>query len=117
MESPRDDAPKIPEREPDRGSEDRPAAASVPVVVRRSPKFWPFVGAGAVLGVLVAVISAYTGAGSAEFTRASVAGFLAVFFGLAGVLVGCIAYLVADRVGAKRATRTTAVPLDGPGAP
>lgn len=85
---------------------------SFEVQVRSSPRFWPFVCTGAALGILVAFVSAYTGAESTEFTRGSVASFLAVLFGLAGVLLGAVAYLVVDGVLRRRYRRATAVPLD-----
>jgi hypothetical protein len=73
------------------------------VVVRRAPKFVPFMAAGVVLGVVVAAVTALAGPESAEFTRGAVFGFFAVLFGLAGLLAGAVAALVLDRVGVKRA--------------
>ncbi|MEE1621377.1 hypothetical protein ACQ3I4_05075 [Zafaria sp. Z1313] len=84
----------------------------IEVEVRSAPRFWPFLGAGAALGILAALVSAYTGEESAEFTRAAVAGFLAVLFGLAGVLVGALAYLAVDRILRQRARHGTAVPVE-----
>ncbi|MBG6084190.1 hypothetical protein [Zhihengliuella flava] len=89
-----------------------PAPDSIDVEVRRSPKFWPFLGAGAFVGVLVALISAYTGEPSTEFTRGAVAGFLLVIFGVIGVAVGAVAYLIADKVASKKARRTRAELID-----
>ena len=79
-----------------------------------APKFWPFMGVGAALGVIIALISAFTGPESAEFTRGSVAGFLAVGFGMVGVLLAGIAFVIVDRVTLKRARRATAVPTGDP---
>ncbi|GER22420.1 hypothetical protein NCCP1664_09170 [Zafaria cholistanensis] len=107
MEPHQHDAQPSPEPGPSRPIE---------VTVRRSPKFWPFLVAGAFVGVFAAIISAYTGQESAEFTRGTVLGFLAVFFGMGGLALGAIAWLVTDRVQRKRARRATAVPLDGPDA-
>lgn len=73
------------------------------VVVRRAPKFVPFMAAGTVLGVVVAAVTALAGPESAEFNRGAVFGFFAVLFGLAGLLVGAVAALVLDRVGVRRA--------------
>jgi len=73
------------------------------VVVRRAPKFVPFMAAGVVLGVLVAAVTALAGPENAEFTRGSVFGFFAVLFGVAGLLAGAVAALVLDRVGIRRA--------------
>jgi hypothetical protein len=99
----------------------QPSPASGPsrpieVTVRSSPKFWPFLVTGALIGVFAAIISAYTGEESVEFTRGAVLGFLAVFFGVAGLALGAIVWLVTDRVLRKRTRRATAVPLEGPDA-
>jgi len=86
----------------------------IEVTVRSSPKFWPFLAAGALIGVFAAIVSAYTGEEAVEFTRGAVLGFLAVFFGMAGLALGAVAWLVTDRVLRKRTRRATAVPLEGP---
>ncbi|WP_372697194.1 hypothetical protein [Arthrobacter sp. JSM 101049] len=88
----------------------------VEVSVSSSPKFWPFVGAGAVLGVLAAMFTALAGDPGGEFTQGSVFGFFAVVFGLAGVLLGCIAFLIVDAVLRRRGRRAHAVPMDDDGA-
>jgi len=82
-------------------NENRPA--SIDVEVRRSPKFWPFIGAGAAVGIVLALVSAYTGEPHVEFTRGAVAGFLMVFFGLVGVFLAALAYLLVDKVLLKKA--------------
>lgn len=97
----------------------QPSPASGPsgpveVTVRSSPKFWPFLVTGALIGVFAAIVSAYTGEESVEFTRGAVLGFLAVFFGVAGLALGAVVWLVTDRVLLKRARRATAVPVEGP---
>lgn len=103
-----------PQQDPQHTPRPVPPNGSVEVRLRRAPKFWPFVGMGAALGILVAIVSAFTGPESAEFTRNTVAGFLSVYYGIAGVLVGCVTYLIVDRVTSKRDRRTTAVPVDEP---
>ncbi|HXD27496.1 MAG TPA: hypothetical protein VN621_01935 [Arthrobacter sp.] len=92
------------------------APGPLEVSVSSSPKFWPFVGAGAVLGVLAAMVTALAGDPDGEFTRGSVFGFFAVVFGLAGVLLGCIAFLIVDAVLRRRSRRAHAVPMDDDGA-
>ncbi|GAB3670197.1 hypothetical protein GCM10027591_16600 [Zhihengliuella somnathii] len=92
--------------------ETQPAPASIDVEVRRSPKFWPFVGTGAAVGILAALISAYTGEASEEFTRGAVAGFLMVVFGLFGVALGTLAFLVADKVVYRKVRTARAERLD-----
>lgn len=83
-------------------------------MVHSTPKFWPFMGVGAAVGIIIALISAFTGPESAEFTRTSVAGFLGVGFGMAGVLLAGIVFVIVDRVTLKRARRAVAVPTGDP---
>lgn len=92
---------------------DKPSA-EVEVLVYAAPRFWPFVGIGALVGVVVAFISAFTGEESADFTRASVAGFLSVGFAFCGVLLAGIAFLIVDRITRKKARRALAVPMGDP---
>ncbi|WP_309080970.1 hypothetical protein [Zhihengliuella sp.] len=90
---------------------------SIDVEVRRSPRFWPFMAVGAVLGFIAALISAYTGEPHQEFTRGSVAAFLAVIFGIIGVFLACLAYLLVDRSLRRRTRRLQAVRVDGASTP
>lgn len=83
------------------------------VTVRRAPKYAPFIAVWAVLGVVLAAVSAYTGPENAEFTRGTVFAFLAVLFGLAGILVGSLLFLLIDRASVKRAKHVTAVAEPG----
>ncbi|MBV1780644.1 hypothetical protein KRR55_16125 [Paeniglutamicibacter sp. ABSL32-1] len=92
---------------------DKPSA-EVEVEVYAAPRFWPFVGVGALVGVVVAFISAFTGEESADFSRGSIAGFLAVGFAFFGVLLAGIVYLVVDRITRKKARRALAVPMGDP---
>lgn len=87
------------------------------VSVRRAPKFAPFMGAGIVLGIIVAAISAYTGPESAEFTRGATFGFLAVIFGIVGMLVGALVVLVIDRISVRRSRKMLAVETEDPESP
>lgn len=89
-------------------------AENIEVVVHASPKFWPFMGVGAAVGIIIAFISAYTGPESTEFTRGSVAGFLAVGFVVAGILLAGIVFLIVDRITLKRGRRATAIPTGDP---
>ncbi|MFL4476117.1 hypothetical protein ACIPVK_19155 [Paeniglutamicibacter sp. MACA_103] len=88
--------------------------AEVEVEVYAAPRFWPFVGVGALVGVVIAFISAFTGEESANFTRGSVAGFLSVGFAFFGVLLAGIVFLVVDRITRKKARRALAVPMGDP---
>ncbi len=83
------------------------------VTVRRAPKFVPFVLIWALLGVIAAAISAYTGPENPDFTRGTIFAFLAVLFALAGVLIGSLLFLLIDRVSVKRAKPATAVAEPG----
>ncbi|UNK46543.1 hypothetical protein [Arthrobacter sulfonylureivorans] len=83
------------------------------VTVRRAPKFVPFVLIWALVGVIAAAVSAYTGPENPDFTRGTIFAFLAVLFALAGVLIGSLLFLVIDRVSVKRAKPATAVAEPG----
>lgn len=92
-----------------------PASASEPapieVMVHASPRFWPFICTGAAIGLILALISAYTGDESADFTRGTIAGFLGAGFAAGGAFLAGIAYLIVDRVTRSRSRRATALPL------
>lgn len=77
-----------------------------------SPRFWPFIATGAAIGLIIALISAFTGTESADFTRGTIASFLGAGFAAAGALLAGIVYLIVDRVTRSRARRATARPLD-----
>jgi predicted lipid-binding transport protein (Tim44 family) len=83
------------------------------VTVRRAPKFVSFVLLWALLGVIAAAISAYTGPENPDFTRGTIFAFLAVLFALAGVLIGSLLFLVIDRVSVKRAKPAQAIAEPG----
>ncbi|PQZ96320.1 hypothetical protein CQ018_03380 [Arthrobacter sp. MYb227] len=83
---------------------------NIEVVVHSSPKFWPFMGVGAAIGIIIGVLSAFMGPEQAEFTRGSVAGFLGVAFAVVGVLLAGIIFLIVDRVTLKRGRRGLATP-------
>ncbi|MDQ0095280.1 hypothetical protein [Paeniglutamicibacter psychrophenolicus] len=90
------------------------AADDIEVEVYAAPKFWPFMGIGALLGVIIAFASAFTGEESTDFSRAAVAGFLSVAFAFFGVLLAGIVFLVVDRITRKKARRALAVPMGDP---
>lgn len=103
------------------------AAASVPptlvvddeivtVTVRRSPKYAVFLIAGAVVGVIVALILTFAFSGTAEespntgmvYSQSQVFGFLALIGATLGVLVGGVTALILDRVLSRRTHDVTA---------
>lgn len=88
------------------------------LVVRRAPRFAPFLITGALLGVIAAAIIALTGAESSEFTRGAVFGFFAMILAIPGLLLGGLAVLLADRASINKARRIQAEPTgeeSGPG--
>ena len=88
----------------------------VPVTVRRAPKYAAFATVGVAAGLVLALVSAYTAAPSPEFTPGTVFGFLAVFYGLAGLLLASIVFLVVNRATLRGSGRRgTAVPVDDDG--
>lgn len=79
--------------------------------VRTAPKIFPFLGAGFVLAALVALIAAWFShaslveaaeGGAVEFSFMAVFGFFLVTFGVVGVGVGALAFLLTDRLGRRR---------------
>lgn len=81
------------------------------VLIRRAPKFVPFLVAGAVVGVLVAAVVALSGSGSEQFAPSAVFGFFAVLFAVAGAGLGAVVALVLDRRSVRQARRAAAEPL------
>lgn len=65
--------------------------------VRRAPRIGVFMAAGAVVGVLVALLVATFGERSPEFSLLSTFGFFAVTFGVAGAALGALVWLLVDR--------------------
>lgn len=75
------------------------------IIVRRAPKFVPFLVAGGILGVLVAAVVAWGAPGNAEYDRSTIFGFFAVLLAVPGVVFGGIVALILDRVSIKRMER------------
>ncbi|CAN00789.1 hypothetical protein [Clavibacter michiganensis] len=78
------------------------------VLVRRSPRYFRFMGVGAVLGIIVAMVLTLTFPPNPEFSEAQVLAFLALF---AVVLFGGLAALIAlalDRAASRRSRVLTA---------
>ncbi|WP_323959321.1 hypothetical protein GC088_12425 [Arthrobacter sp. JZ12] len=78
------------------------------VTVRRAPKFASFMGLGALIGFIAALIVAYSGPGDPTLTRESVLGFFTVVFALPGVLLGALLALLLDWISVRRARQATA---------
>ncbi|MBD7958300.1 potassium transporter Trk [Microbacterium sp. Sa4CUA7] len=79
--------------------------------VRRSPKFAVFLGLGAALGLLVALILTFAFDGTREvsantgvvYTSTQVFGFVALICVPVGIAIGGIVAVILDRVLARRA--------------
>ncbi|MCR2784637.1 MULTISPECIES: potassium transporter Trk [unclassified Microbacterium] len=78
--------------------------------VRRSPKFAVFLGLGAVLGILAALILTFAFGGSAEespntgmvYSQTQVFGFVALICVPVGIAVGGVVAVILDRALARR---------------
>ncbi|MCA4134734.1 hypothetical protein [Arthrobacter sp. M4] len=75
------------------------------VVVRRAPRFVPFMILGGIIGIILAAFVAYGLPGDPSFERSAVFGFFTVGFAAAGVILGSVAALILDRVSVRRAER------------
>ncbi|HEY8294275.1 MAG TPA: hypothetical protein VIG41_02955 [Micrococcaceae bacterium] len=75
------------------------------IIVRRAPKFVPFLVAGGIVGVLVAAVVAWGAPGNAEYDRSTIFGFFAVLLAVPGVVSGGIVALILDRVSIRRMER------------
>jgi hypothetical protein len=78
------------------------------VTIRRAPKFAPFMGLGALIGFVAALIVAYTGPADPTLTRESVLGFFTVVFAIPGLLIGGLVALLLDRISVRRMKQATA---------
>lgn len=88
-----------------------PDAASLEhrtLVIRRAPKIQVFLVGGAVLGALVALISTTLGGENENFTFGSLFGYFVVLFGILGVALGALVWLVLDRRSKKHTYTVTA---------
>lgn len=88
-----------------------PAPASLDhrtLVVRRAPKVQVFLVGGAVLGMVAALIATSVGGENEDFTFGSLFGYFLVLFGIAGVAIGAIVWLVLDRRSRKHTYTVTA---------
>lgn len=77
--------------------------------LRRVPRFGVFLVLGVVLGVIVALILSYAfdgtdqvAANGVKYSRGQVFGFLAVFCGAAGLILGAVVAIVLDRTVGRR---------------
>ncbi len=66
--------------------------------VRRAPRYEVFVGAGALVGLLVALVIGLTGPFDPGFGRAKLIGYLAIGFALLGGLLGGLVAVAIERL-------------------
>jgi MFS family permease len=72
------------------------------VRVRRAPKYQAFIGVGAALGLLIALVSGFTGPVNVDFSRAKLVGYLAIGFGLVGAALGGLVAILIERRAGRR---------------
>ncbi|MGL5859119.1 MAG: hypothetical protein ACRC35_12085 [Angustibacter sp.] len=65
--------------------------------VRRVPRYRAFLGAGAGVGLLTAIVVGVTGPADPSVGRGSVIGYLALLFGLLGAVTGGAVAVVLER--------------------
>ncbi|NUL47481.1 hypothetical protein F7P69_20085 [Cellulosimicrobium funkei] len=88
-----------------------PAPASLDhrtLVVRRAPKVQVFLVGGAVLGMVAALIATSVGGENEDFTFGALFGYFLVLFGIVGVALGALVWLVLDRRSKKHTYTVTA---------
>ncbi|GGC80687.1 hypothetical protein GCM10011512_04320 [Tersicoccus solisilvae] len=83
------------------------------VLVRRAPRFAPFLVGGAVLGFVVAGLFTLGRPEDPQYTPAAAFGFFAMLFGIAGVGLGALLALLLDRRSHRRARRASADEVTG----
>ena len=73
------------------------------VRIRRSPRYLRFMGLGAAVGVIAALILTVAFPAAGEFSPSQVFGFLGLFLVVAGGAIGAVVALIIDRAGSRRA--------------
>ena len=90
------------------------------VTVQRSPRYLRFFFVGISIGVIVALILTFSFPADPQFTQTQVFGFLVIFTGIGGGVLGLVFALVVDRVYSRHVITTTAertVVNEAPAAP
>lgn len=76
-----------------------------PTPVHRAPRVLPFVLIGTVLGVALAGLVTVMGPSSPMYSPGRSFAFLAVMFGIAGLLLGGVVFAIVDAIALKRSER------------
>ena len=76
-----------------------------PTQVHRAPRVLPFVLIGTVLGVALAGLVTVMGPSSPMYSPGRSFAFLAVMFGIAGLLLGGVVFAIVDAIALKRSER------------
>jgi hypothetical protein len=86
-----------PTSEPGTDGTDEQARVAPARPVHRSPKYGAFLVTGALVGVVLAVISGLMGTGDGSMGTGQLIGYLAMVFGLLGALLGGAVAVVIER--------------------
>jgi uncharacterized membrane protein (DUF485 family) len=81
---------------------------SANVTVQRSPRYLRFFFVGVALGVIVALILTVSFPPDPQFSQTQVFGFLVIFTGAGGAVLGLVFALIVDRVYSRHVTEATA---------
>ena len=73
--------------------------------MHRAPRVLPFVLIGTVLGVALAGLVTVMGPSSPMYSPGRSFAFLAVMFGIAGLLLGGVVFAIVDAIALKRSER------------
>lgn len=73
------------------------------VVIHRSPRYFRFMAAGAIVGVVIALVLTFAFPEPPGFNPAQILGFLGILLVVVGVAVGAVVALVIDRASRRRA--------------
>jgi len=100
------------ERETSAERDEQATVTESSVRVHRSPRYFRFMIAGAVLFAIVALILTYSFPENPTYDRGSVFGFLLAICATIGVALGAVVALVLDRATARRARTVQADRID-----
>ena len=81
---------------------------SATVTVQRSPRYLRFFFAGVAIGLIVALILTVSFPVDPQFSQTQVFGFLFIFTGTGGAVLGLVFALIVDRVYSRHVITTTA---------